>query len=141
MYREIKFRAWDEINNKMAYQGSPDLETIQSFMQHYGDKTLMQSTGLYDRNQKEIYELDLMTYTILNSSGKENCLVGKDSEGRHIYHAIIVFERGSFLAKEINGDGSLTVGFPLSVIMKRETIVGNVFERPDICFLKFSNSF
>ena len=60
MNREIKFRAWDENQQAMAYQGFPDLETIQSFFFHYGDKTLMQFTGLTDKNGKEIYEGDLL---------------------------------------------------------------------------------
>jgi hypothetical protein len=50
MMREIKFRAWDESQNYMAYQGTPDLETIQSFMHHFGDKLLMQFTGIKDKN-------------------------------------------------------------------------------------------
>jgi len=54
-----KFRAWDESQKYMAYQGSPDLETIQSFMYHFGDKELMQSTLLDDKNWNEIWEGDL----------------------------------------------------------------------------------
>lgn len=60
MNREIKFRAWDESQSYMAYQGTPDLETIQSFMLHFGDKILMQFTGLLDCNGKEIYEGDIL---------------------------------------------------------------------------------
>ena len=59
--RELKFRAWNESQRYMAYQGTPDLETIQSFMHHFGDKKLMQFTGLHDKNGKEIYVGDIVT--------------------------------------------------------------------------------
>ena len=59
--RTIKFRAWNEEQKYMAYQGTPDLETLQSFIFHFGDKELMQFTGLHDKNGKKIYEGDIVT--------------------------------------------------------------------------------
>lgn len=45
----------------MAYQGDPDLETIQSFFHHFGEgDTLMVFTGLKDKKKKKIYESDLI---------------------------------------------------------------------------------
>jgi len=60
--REIKFRAWDRNNKYMAYQGTPDIETLESFIFHFGDCILMQYTGLKDKNGVEIYEGDVLQY-------------------------------------------------------------------------------
>ena len=58
MQRELKFRAWDESQKYMAYQGTPDLETIKSFMYHFGDKELMLFTGLHDKDGNNICVYD-----------------------------------------------------------------------------------
>lgn len=58
------FRAWDEEQNFMAIQGTPDLETLQSFMFHYADeKHIMQYTGLNDVSGNKIFECDIIEYT------------------------------------------------------------------------------
>lgn len=58
------FRAWIESQNYMAIQGTPDLETLQSFMFHYAyEKYLMQYTGINDIDGKKIFECDIIEYT------------------------------------------------------------------------------
>jgi hypothetical protein len=70
MNDKIQFRAWDEKQKYMAYQGDPDLETLQSFIHHYGDKELMQWTGFCDCNGKKVYDGDFVIISCNSHSDK-----------------------------------------------------------------------
>lgn len=60
MNKLIEFRAWDEKQSYMAYQGTPDLETLQSFIFHFGDKKLMLYIGYKDKEDNKLYAGDLI---------------------------------------------------------------------------------
>src|SRR5690606_17408949 len=117
MSREIKFRAWDEIQKYMAYQGTPDLETIQSFMHHFGDKKLLQFTGAKDHQGKEIYENDVV----------------KINEVQRRY--IVKFHNGCF--KLFHTDPKLndmlwgTIERVSELLWSLE-VVGNIYENPEL---------
>ena len=67
--REIKFRAYDKKENKMFYSSMYQDKTsmaygLSNFLSECGDieDTLMQYTGLLDKQGVEIYEGDIIEY-------------------------------------------------------------------------------
>lgn len=127
MNREIKFRAWDKSQNYMAYQSTPDLETIQSFMHHFGDKELMQFTGLHDMNGKEIYEGDIIC---------SNKYQTWDWRG------VIKFSHGVFGAEWLRNVKSQSMigswGQKHNLrkldddILEEQILIGNIYENPEL---------
>jgi len=86
--REIKFRAWDDNEKQMVFWD--DLRDTKLFDDGFDNNqcTLMQYTGLKDKNGKEIYEGDVVEITF------ETCK----------QRGIICFDdyRGRFLWKDKN---------------------------------------
>lgn len=122
-----KFRAWDEKQKYMAYQGTPDLETLQSFFHHFGNKPLMQFIGLSDMNGKEIYEGDI----ICNYQYQE-----------WDWRGVIKFSHGIFGAEWLSNIknqsmvGSWGQRHNLRKldddILERNIVIGNIYENPEL---------
>jgi hypothetical protein len=127
---KFKFRAWVPEQNYMAYQGTPDLETLSSFMHHFGENELMISLNQNDKNGKEIYEGDVIVW-----SGKDLKL---DLEFKH--YCIVVFDRSdwngwSLKPLQYNGYGTIPIG-PHGALLSDIEILGNLEENPELLFIE-----
>lgn len=106
--RVIKFRAWDSFDNRMrdwdnlkrmAYSASGGVDYVFN-SEHFH---LMQSTGLHDKNGKEIFEGDLIT---------------RDG----VYIREIKWYKNGFWSWQINSENK----FPLTMLDNE--IIGNIYE-------------
>lgn len=104
--RIIKFRAWDKVNKNMLYDVSTGTVTIwyKEISSKSENCVFMQYTNLKDKNDKEIYENDV----VANEYG---------------YKFEIVFKDGCWFA------GDTEVGF-----MRKDKykIIGNIYENPEL---------
>jgi uncharacterized phage protein (TIGR01671 family) len=129
MNREIKFRAWDKFTKKMVFEGFNVIGEVTCFncIEQYGDQhpnpiyetsiarlndfTLMQYTGLKDKNGKEIYEGDIVTFsgTMCDTA---ICLV-------EFYEGRFIFRLDDFSWRDIMG-------------WRNVEILGNIYENPEL---------
>lgn len=127
--RELKFRAWVN-DGYMAIQGTPDLETFQSFMFHYcNEKILMQFTGLKDKKGIDIYEGDVVNLSIEGFNLKP-----------HLVPFLIVFNidgfQGCNLLKKksdfLNGTFFQQPRRFNYKEWKKLEVIGNIYENPEL---------
>jgi len=111
--REIKFRAW---NGKKMYDwewNSKDICQQLSGKYDYEFTSIMQFTGLYDVNGKEIYEGDIIKHRYFSKKGIADVRWSN--------------EQGYYLA--IEPDGSRTM------LNANSEIIGNIHENPELLAL------
>ena len=121
MNREIKFRAWDEKHKLMVWNPRFDVTAHPDGSVDYraGTKTLMQYTGLKDKNGKEIYEGDV----VKTHPGTDKRIKFLDTVEK------IEFREGSFIVQGITILGQWN---ELSKEIHRIEIIGNIYENPEL---------
>ena len=133
--RLLKFRAWDEKQKYMAIQGTLDLETLQSFMFHFGEDFLMQFTGFYDFDNKEIYEGDILKYvSFRREESKRLEIVQFDINCGGWYVHKSADTLANLLFCQHSDEWKSKQGFSINE-NQRVIIVGNIFENPEL-FIK-----
>lgn len=131
----LKFRAWDRTRNEMNYRvmvGNCDtndenwtcpsiwVEDKQRWV-HFDDyECIMQSTGLHDKNGKEIFEGDVIAIEVDDTETPINARVSQNSKiGVLMFH---VFEDNEDVPLvELLEDNSVAF-----------EIVGNIYENPEL---------
>ena len=132
--RDIKFRAWIEKGQFMAIQGTPDLETLQSFIFHYGNNKLDQYTCLKDKNGVEIYEGDICKVFIKTGG------ISEKKEG--FMYGVVKYLHNKFVIKAIKYEGGITSVFGEGKIygfldynfndLSKIEIIGNIHQNPEL---------
>lgn len=138
MNREIKFRIWDSVHNKIIYlkdmvsfeydngfdvyelyfeENNLKCRGYDDFDDDFGgaivnetDLPIMEYTGLKDKNGVEVYEGDLIEY--------------KDSTGKHIEE--VKFDKGCFYVG-LHGGSSTRVA-PKLINTRISKVIGNIYE-------------
>ena len=113
--KDIKFRIWDKENKKMINLGRIDIAdgscspTIfgNVFYDYWNDVELMQYVGCKDKNNKEIYEGDIVKT--------------KEHMGQ------IIYSKGMFFI-DVKGDFYLPI-YNVSEFME---VIGNIYENPEL---------
>ncbi|WP_273958081.1 YopX family protein [Lacticaseibacillus paracasei] len=111
MKREIKFRAWDKENKKMAQVSRIDFGP-GGIKYLVDDSVLLEYTGLKDKNGQSIYEGDIVR------TGKDNIGDPEPMIGQ------VIMREGSWLIENEKMQEAIDL---FSEITSRE-VIGNIFE-------------
>jgi len=109
--REIKFRAWDKLANRMLSWEELSKIGLNQYFNHPHHYEMLQYTGLHDKNDKEIWEGDIVKFHDL----------GADMD---FDAAPIVFNSCCFRADTLIGFRALH-----DRVME---VIGNIYETPEL---------
>lgn len=122
-----KFRAWDSWRKRMSVvdriyidtEGVRLYDDFGEYWRDFRDAKLMQSTGLLDKNGKEIFEGDVVQF--------EDC--SETSDFLYINIGIIEWCQGGF---HVTNRDSVLMEDLLDGDSLDVTIIGNIYENPEL---------
>ncbi|WP_029187683.1 YopX family protein [Streptococcus suis] len=122
-----KFRAWDKISHAWRHDIYIGLDGLAKDLSRTGEEPfelpldnviLMQSTGLFDKNGKEIFEGDVVSFE--DASDNENVFVNKG--------VVEICQLGWHFSNRVSVDmEDLLDGHVLDC-----EIIGNIYENPEL---------
>jgi hypothetical protein len=112
MNREIKFRAWNSDYKEMWSWKDVKRSTQFRLLEEGVNVVFLQYTGLKDKNGKEIYEGDIVQFTVKK--------FGRDGIEETIKNGLVYYSDEMTLS--VNG-------WILARIKSRE-VIGNIYEHP-----------
>lgn len=126
-----RYRAWDKIRKTM-YEvddimsidfGKSEISVKTLFFErtnyyNFDDIVLMQSTGLIDKNEKEIFEGDIL------------CDEGLEQENDFIY-TTVSYEDGAWVCDQITSDDCGYSG-ALNEFSDDYSVIGNIYTKPEL---------
>lgn len=149
MEREVKFRAWDSSRNEMVYESESESKDVFIFsnivwwrlggnpdlMPVIGRKfiTMMQYTGLKDKNGKEIYEGDIMR--VKDNFNGEPDFQGVVSfiDGTFCLASFIQPENNSYTERERLWNDGVYEHHSLEITDANDReVIGNKYENPEL---------
>lgn len=122
--REIKFRAWDREMQEWYLWETIEAEFLGLILQgKYPEFILMQYTGLKDKNGKEMYEGDILEWSVTETHG-----------GVVRQLDVVEWENGAFITrspKYQDGESFYDDG-NREQITTESIVIGNIYENPEL---------
>lgn len=125
MNRIIKFRAWD---GKKMWQPFNAQDVFCDDAPGFAPDTLfLQFTGLHDKNDKEIYEGDVVSWERHTDPNNWASPMEHNPE----YAQVVIFKQGCFI---VDSTEQTLQDFIYDIVHKRvgAEIIGNIYEHPNL---------
>lgn len=129
--REIKFRFWNQEDNKMIYNaeetydygasGVPIMEeNFGTLLKSKEGEFIMQYVGLQDKNGKEVYEGDIICKIVEYNRQTYECWYE------------VIYEETGFCLKLLNSYAVVNAGIIVSFPYGAFYVIGNIYENPEL---------